>query len=439
MERLRRGWSQKKVAFDIDTSKDVVSRWETGERTPSLYYQEKLCRLFKKTADELGFLDTAKAVAEPPQEGLTLSLSQGNEVLSLLAQAFSQGIIAAMTRSGEDQTMDKVRRHLMELAVSLAGTTLLLPLQSSIAAEEFLPQCAVSIKGCWQLARGKELALAEEMLSSMLPELTKLAAQPSKYQQTAAGLAAQGKILQGILAMHRLNFVERELYCLEAAQWGKVSGVPILEAAALCRLTYTYTVCPPQRPEKAIDICHAALSVLGDEPSLIKSDITIGLAHAYAQCKEERKALETIEAAKAQFPAHPEQDPSFLYADCDWSKLYMVEGKMYLDLARHYPDRGYYQQAYAAFAQGSTVQSVADRLTSEKIIHQADAARGLGDLDLFATCLKDGTRMALALGSQKRYREAWDVFQRTPQQWRSERQIQELAHTVFLQSGSKLG
>ncbi len=55
-ERLRRGWSQKKVAFDIDTSKDVVSRWETGERAPSLYYQEKLCRLFGKTADELGFI-----------------------------------------------------------------------------------------------------------------------------------------------------------------------------------------------------------------------------------------------------------------------------------------------------------------------------------------------------------------------------------------------
>ncbi|HLG63966.1 MAG TPA: helix-turn-helix transcriptional regulator [Ktedonosporobacter sp.] len=75
-ERLRRGWSQKKVAFDIDTSKDVVSRWETGERAPSLYYQEKLCRLFGKTADELGFIQlgpnqsptniTSMAEVDPP-------------------------------------------------------------------------------------------------------------------------------------------------------------------------------------------------------------------------------------------------------------------------------------------------------------------------------------------------------------------------------------
>jgi hypothetical protein len=64
---------------------------------------------------------------------------------------------------------------------------------------------------------------------------------------------------------------------------------------------------------------------------------------------------------------------------------------------------------------------------------------GLGDLDLFATCLKDGTLMALSLGSQKRYSEAWDIFQRTPQKWRNERQLQELAQDVFKQPGRKLG
>lgn len=58
-ERLLRGWSQKKVAFDIDTSKDMVSRWETGERVPSLYYQEKLCHLFEKNANELGFIQVS--------------------------------------------------------------------------------------------------------------------------------------------------------------------------------------------------------------------------------------------------------------------------------------------------------------------------------------------------------------------------------------------
>src|SRR5579885_1783087 len=108
-ERLRRGWSQKKVAFDIDASRDMISRWETGEQTPSLYYQEKLCRLFEKTADELGFLDLTKAPAEPAQEALTRSLSQEKEGLPQLAQAIAQGILAAITELGEAQTMDKLR------------------------------------------------------------------------------------------------------------------------------------------------------------------------------------------------------------------------------------------------------------------------------------------------------------------------------------------
>ncbi len=55
-ERQLRGWSQQKVASLVETSEDVVSRWERGERKPSPFYQEKFCVLYGKTAEELGFL-----------------------------------------------------------------------------------------------------------------------------------------------------------------------------------------------------------------------------------------------------------------------------------------------------------------------------------------------------------------------------------------------
>ena len=55
-ERQLRGWSQQKVARLVETSEDVVSRWERGERKPSPFYQEKFCALYGKTAEELGFL-----------------------------------------------------------------------------------------------------------------------------------------------------------------------------------------------------------------------------------------------------------------------------------------------------------------------------------------------------------------------------------------------
>jgi transcriptional regulator with XRE-family HTH domain len=54
--RQERGWSQQRVAEQIGTNEDVISRWERGERSVSPFYQEKLCLLFGKNARELGFI-----------------------------------------------------------------------------------------------------------------------------------------------------------------------------------------------------------------------------------------------------------------------------------------------------------------------------------------------------------------------------------------------
>ena len=50
MERKNRGWSQARLAEIIDTDSTMISRWETGERNPDPFYQEKLCTLFNKSA-----------------------------------------------------------------------------------------------------------------------------------------------------------------------------------------------------------------------------------------------------------------------------------------------------------------------------------------------------------------------------------------------------
>lgn len=55
-ERQLRGWSQQKMAELIGTSEDVISRWERGKRRPSPFFQEKMCVLSGKNAEELGFI-----------------------------------------------------------------------------------------------------------------------------------------------------------------------------------------------------------------------------------------------------------------------------------------------------------------------------------------------------------------------------------------------
>jgi transcriptional regulator with XRE-family HTH domain len=57
-ERQLRGWSQAHLAEHIDVPDYYISRWERGEVLPSPYYQQKLCEVFGKTAEELGMLHT---------------------------------------------------------------------------------------------------------------------------------------------------------------------------------------------------------------------------------------------------------------------------------------------------------------------------------------------------------------------------------------------
>ena len=427
-ERLRRGWSQKKIAFDIDISKDVISRWETGERMPSPYYQEKLCLLFGKNAEELGFLKTKPRTNMLPVNTPT---TQNTEILPLLTHAISQGIIAATTELGEKQDMDKLRRELMELALGLTGSVVFSPLSASIATEDFLAQCAASIKGCWYLMRGKGLAIAEEILSTTLPALVKLAVQPSKNQQQAARIATEACMIRAIIAKHRLNFALREISCKEAVQFSHYTQDSTLQAAALMYLGYTYIFAPPLRPKKAVETFLEALEILGSTAPLLKSDICMGLSDAYAQCKEEKLSHYYTQLAQESYPTHPELDPSNLYADCALDTVYQWEAKAYLSLAMYYPDRDYYQKAWDALDRSVKVQAISERCSMETLIYQADAARGLGDLDLYTNSLRKGIAMALEIGSQLRYQDAFNIYQRTPDKWRSERQIQALAHDGF--------
>jgi tetratricopeptide (TPR) repeat protein len=364
------------------------------------------------------------------------------EALAAFLECSVQAIQFEEASRQKGQDMDAQRRQLLQQMFEVTGVTLLPPpqsascsseLSSSVAIEEFSMQCAASIKACWHLLQGKGFTLAEEIVSAYIPSLTKLTFNSSKHRETAAGLATQAKILQAIMAMHKLNIVAREMHCHEAVQYSRFSADGGLQAAALMYLAFTYVCCFPRKPEKAIPIFLEALQALGDETSLLRSDIYLGLADAYAQCRDEKEALEAISLAHTHFPRSPEQDSHFYIADCGWFELHSDTGKMYLDLAQHYPDRGFYEKAYTLFTYLSGLQSAAERNTNETIIRQADAARGFGDLDLYVTVLEKGTLMALSLGSQKRYSEAYDVFQRTPERWKHEQKIKSLAKDVFRQ------
>ena len=55
-EREQRGWSRDYVATAIGSDAQSIGRWERGTTSPSPYYRQALCELFRMNAKELGLL-----------------------------------------------------------------------------------------------------------------------------------------------------------------------------------------------------------------------------------------------------------------------------------------------------------------------------------------------------------------------------------------------
>jgi tetratricopeptide (TPR) repeat protein len=286
--------------------------------------------------------------------------------------------------------------------------------------EEFLAQCTASIAICWHLLKGTEFQPVEAVLSRYLPVLDKLACQPSRYQKSIASLAAQGHILAATLTLHQNNLLARESHCKQAIQLGQLAEDVNLHMTALKWLAVTYYYA--KSPFKALRVYQEIEPSIDQISPLLRGSVYVKMADAYAQCGWEQDALRCLRMAYEHFPDNPEQDPCFLYADCGRQSLPMWEGMTYLDLGQP----GEAQSALERVEQLSTVIIIPERARVEAINHQAEAALALGDQERFRAYMEMGVKGAKALGSEKRYNEAFDVYQQAKKLWRNEPGVKEL-------------
>jgi transcriptional regulator with XRE-family HTH domain len=63
-ERIQRNWRQKDLADQLGATIVTVKRWEQGHHLPSNYFRQKLCILFKQSAEALGFPSEGSLSAE---------------------------------------------------------------------------------------------------------------------------------------------------------------------------------------------------------------------------------------------------------------------------------------------------------------------------------------------------------------------------------------
>jgi transcriptional regulator with XRE-family HTH domain len=463
--RLKRNWTIEDVCSITGLSERQYRRWEHGMSIPRLSSLALLCKAFDAMAEELGFTHTTEQdgeqiatpvekeeVFEPWSEGrdwgtwfgikqaqlmTMIDTWPGGDALSDTIQLMIDQEIRAIDRElqmqgAEEQQRVTRRQALFTLAALPTAFLLARGVQTDALLETFLARCAASVTSCWHLMKSAGFVAVADILAQFASQLQTAALHPSRLQREAARISTQASILQGILAMHQLDFTTREAHCHNAVRYATIAQDRLLQAAALMYVAYTYSHCYyPRQPQKAIQPFRQALQMLGETPSLLRSDILMGLSEAYAQCHEEQEALRCMGLAQEHFPLYPEQDPSFIYADCGTNTLYQWQGKMYLELVNHHPDAGYQQKAAESLMQSIGVGSISERSINETAIYRANSALVLNELEIYADTLQQAAQMALHTGSRRRFHDAHLVLQQTPEQWFKEPRIQALSKDVF--------
>ena len=276
------------------------------------------------------------------------------------------------------------------------------------------------LETCWQLSKGNVLDIVEPTLWAYLPKLAAIARHTSKQQSIAAEITSQSYLLAAILAGHRDDLQGRQQHSEQALTFGNIARDRNLQVAALRQLALTFDY--KDRPRKAMQTYEQSLPLLEDVSPLLRSRMYAGLAGSYAQFEREQEALRCIRQAYESFPEQPESDPTFLYADCGYFTLVLWEGLMYLDLKQP-------KEADKAFTQIDGLQpkaKVPERVRIEFLNYQAETFVALRDMERSSTYLEAAVKASLALGSERRYTQAAEVFQKMCVAWPYESRMKTL-------------
>jgi DNA-binding SARP family transcriptional activator len=300
--------------------------------------------------------------------------------------------------------------------------------------EQFLPQCAASITACTHLMRGSDFWAAEKALKQYMPVLEYVAQKPSLYQQAAARLAAQGRMMLAILAWHRFDVPGRIQHYSKALDYSRLTEDLNLRTIMLANLGHTYAQI--KEPQKAMIYYQEALQHEQGISPFVHSFLDIRMAFSSAQLRQEFEARAYLDSAYKLYPQHPEDDASFSFSEFNRGALAMVAGWTYFELSKPQnpddsPDKAYLEQAWNAYTSGDPLASLGARGRVEIANHQAATALAQRDLEKFRHYFLEGVRGAQALNSQKRKQEAVENWKAAKKVWGSEPQILELAEELM--------
>ena len=389
-QRKLRGWSQAKLAELIGASEEMISKWERGKKRTSPYYQEKLCELFGKNAEELGFLgsgidDHSNLI---PVQGAT-----DREPM------FHRTLDASQFMSSKFTRID----------------------------QETLVHFATLTETCMNLSEGSQLEIAEHILWSYLPKVEAITQQSSEYQKQAAGIASQGYLIAASLVGHHNDLQARQRFSEQALIYGDLAQDNTLQVAALRQLAATFSYL--KLPYQVMQTYQRALPFLDNVPPLLRSCIYAALSGVYAQFQQKQDAYHFIGFAYESFGEHQGDEPYFLRAiNASQNLLIHWDGKNHLLL-------GEPRMAEQVFMQLDVLDpdmKLPKRIRVEAINNRARMFIAVGNMEQACMYLAVAVKTAVEIGSRLRLQEVATTFQSLKRIWPHEKKVRELGD-LFIQ------
>lgn len=222
-ERQLRGWSQRKVADLVETSEDVVSRWERGERKPGPFFQEKLCALYEKSAEELGILACDEEDDMKRRDAIkTIGTTGASLVFSFSSPLF------------DSQELDEEIDRLITRRLTRLQNWVVDGLEDGTQLR-------------WQLYYASRNSLTENGLLSQIARLEQLADDGSDQHQRVCRILAQNYQLAGSIARDRFQYTKALEFFQKAEKLHADTQLPDLTATAIARRAVTLLRKDPER------------------------------------------------------------------------------------------------------------------------------------------------------------------------------------------------
>ena len=424
--RLKLGYTQVVLADFAQVGKATIQRAERGEplrpdtiRQLCSYFSERYHRQVE--AQELGLVFWETEGSQHDKDDSLHSYPEREEEITPAQESEGESLIdrrEAMKKLGNIGITLAAAPHFL-LDASLPERDRSTPKVPNID-EETWTHFEKLIETCWHLSKGNVLEIVEPTLWAYLPKLAAIAKHSSKQQHIAAAITSQGYLLAAILAGHRDDLQERQSHCEQALSYGNMARDRNLQVAALRQLALTFDY--KDRPRKALQTYEQSLPFLDEVSPLLRARMYAGLAGSYAQFEQEQEALRSMGLAYESFPEQPEADPTFLYADCGSFTLILWEGLMHLDLKRP-------KEAEQVFARVDGLQpklKVPERVRIEFLNYQAETFITMRDMDRSLAYLEETVKASLALGSERRYTQANEVYQKMCVVWPYESRVKTL-------------